>query len=168
MNQKENEVKQRESLREFDKELFTYPGQIARFLACIFSFLSLILLAIPVQEILEDGKYILTSIIMFVIWTSYFILLPYINMTDAFTPHQKRNKTYDKLKYLPVSKKQYRIVRMEYLFRFVWKLTTAGLIVQCIFTMAITGCISVWNVVYVAAVLFVLPLLIGWLLLLEL
>jgi len=165
MNQKENEMKQRELLREFDKELFTYTGQISWFLSGIFSFISLCLLAIPMQEVITGNENLWTTSCMCAIWIPYSVLLPYINMTDAFTPHQKHNRTYDKLKYLPVSKKQYRIVRMEYLFRYIWKLTIVGLVVQCSFTIITVGSVSVWNIVYVAAILFVLPLFCGWILL---
>ena len=101
------------------------------------------------------------------VWIPFSVLSPYINMTEPFTPYQRRNKTYDKLKYLPVSRKQYRIVRMGYLFRYIWKLAAAGLAVQCIFAMAIVKYFDIWNIIYVAAIMFVLPLLAGWLMLLE-
>lgn len=167
MNQKENERKQRKLLREFDKELFTYTGQLAWFLSGMFSFICLVLQAIPVQELQNDNTNIWLSICMFIVWISFSVLSPYINMTEAFTPYQRRNKTYDKLKYLPVSRKQYRIVRMGYLFRYIWKLAAAGLAVQCIFAMAIVKYLDIWNIIYVAAIMFVLPLLAGWLMLLE-
>ena len=165
MNQKENEKKQRELLRKFDKELFTYTGGIAWFIVSMFSFICLALQAIPVQELQKDSTYLWFSICMFTLWIPYCVLLPYINMTDALTPHQRNNRTYDKLKYLPVSKKQYRIVRMGYLFRYMWKLTAAGLVIQCACSLATIKYFDVWNVIYVVAVLFVLPLAAGWLML---
>ena len=165
MNQKESEKKQRELLRKFDKELFTYTGGIAWLLVSMFSFICLILQTIPVQELQNNSANILLPYCMFIIWLPYCILSPYVNMTDAFTPHQRSNKTYDKLKYLPVSKKQYRIVRMGYLFRYMWKLTVAGLVVQCTFSLAVMKYLDVWNIIYVVAILFVLPLVTGWLML---
>lgn len=165
MNQKENEKKQRELLRKFDKELFTYTGGIAWFPVSMFSFICLVLQSIPVQELQNDSANIWLPYCMFIIWISYCVLSPYVNMTEAFTPHQRQNKTYDKLKYIPVSKKQYRIVRMGYLFRYMWKLAVAGLVVQCTFSLAITKYLDVWNILYVAAILFVLPLVAGWLML---
>ena len=168
MNHKENEKRQRELFRKFDKELFTYTGQITWFPAGIFSFICLVLQAIPVQELQNDSSNIWLCVCMFTIWIPYSVLLPYINMTEAFTPYQRRNRTYDKLKYLPVSRKQYRTVRMGYLFRYVWKLTVAGLAVQCTFAMAILKHLDIWNIIYVVAILFVFPLFLGWLMLLDL
>lgn len=166
MNQKESEKKQRELLRKFDKELYTYTGGgIAWFVNSVFCFISLLLQAIPVQELQNDNANIWLSYCMFIIWITYCVLLPYVNMTEPFTPYQRQNKTYDKLKYLPVSKKQYRIVRMGYLFRYMWKLTAAGLVVQCAFSLAIMKYLDVWNIIYVVAILFVLPLVFGWLML---
>lgn len=165
---KENKKKQRECVQKFDKELFTYTGQIAWFPVAIFSFICLVLQAIPVQELQNGSLNIWLSICIFSIWIPYFVVLPYVNMTDALTPYQRKNKTYDKLKYLPVSKKQYRIVRMRYLFRYLWKLTVAGLAVQCTFSLAVIKYLDVWNILYVVAILFALPLVIGWLMLFAL
>lgn len=165
---KENEKKQRERLQKFDKELFTYTGQIAWFPVAIFSFLCLVLQAIPVQELQNSRPNIWLSICLFSIWIPYFVVLPYVNMTDALTPYQRKNKTYDKLKYLPVSKKQYRIVRMGYVIRYIWKLTVAGLAVQCTFSLGVMKYLDVWNILYVVAILFALPLVIGWLMLFAL
>lgn len=167
MNQKESEKKQRELLRAFDQELFTYTGQIAWFIPGILSFILLILLAIPLQEFQNDDSTVILYICLFIILIPYFVLLPYTDTIDTLTPHQKRNKTYNKLKYLPVSKKQYKRVRMEYLFRFFWKFAIAGLAVQCIFALAVTKSFSLWNVLYIAAVSFVLPLISGWLMLID-
>lgn len=124
-------------------------------------------MAIPVQEIFADDDNLWIFGCIFAIWIPYLVLLPYINMTDALSPTQRRNKTYDKLKFLPVSKKQYRIVRMGYLFRYLWKLTATGLVVQCVVAMILLGKISVWNILYVVAILFVLPFFCGWVILLE-
>ena len=45
------EKQQRNVIREFDKELFTYTGQVAWFMPGIISFLLICLMAIPFQEI---------------------------------------------------------------------------------------------------------------------
>ncbi|MDE6064092.1 MAG: hypothetical protein K2G20_05865, partial [Lachnospiraceae bacterium] len=49
-NRKEREKEERARIREFDKDLFSYTGQIAWFLSGLFSFILLILMVIPVQE----------------------------------------------------------------------------------------------------------------------
>lgn len=163
-NKKEMMVKQqRDIIREFDKELFTYTGQIAWFLPGIFSFLLICLMAIPFQEV-GPGDYIIwVNGCNFSAWISYLVLQPYLYTTDTFSPRNTTSITYNKLRYLPVSRKQYNRVRLGYVIRYVWKLTLIGLTVQCLSAFLTTGTVTVWNVLYGIGILFVAPLLIGWL-----
>lgn len=165
--QKRQETKaQRDRLREFDRELFSYTGQIAWLLPGLFSFLLLILMGIPVQEIEREDGALWWSVFMLVICNTFFVLQPYINITDTFERQSGRhNRTYDKLKYLPVSRRQYIAVRMGYLFRFTWKIALAGTVIQCIFAAVALGSVDFINVVYAAAALLLVPLAVGWLLL---
>lgn len=162
-NRKEREKEERARIREFDKDLFSYTGQIAWFLAGLFSFILLVLMVIPVQEIARGDGAIRVMCIMIPGWISYAVLLPYVNVTDSLTPRQKNSGTYRKLKYLPVSKKQYRRVRMAYLFRFLWKLALIGIVIQCVVAAADLKSVTVWNVLYVIGILLVYPLFLGWL-----
>lgn len=166
MNQKEEDKKQRELIRAFDRELFTYTGQIAWFAPGFFSFIALGLIAIPYQELVESGDFPWWIMIFLSFWITFLVLQPYQNSTDAFTPQKKVSKTYDKLRCLPVDKKQYRIVRMGYLFRYFWKLTVIGLCMQCI-TSWIAGTLGIQSILYVIIVLFVVPMIEGGLQLLE-
>jgi len=162
MNQKEKQLQQRQQIREFDTELFSYTGQIAWFIPSIFSFIAFILASIPIQEIEKEDRIFLLFSFLLMIWLSYFVLLPYLHTTDAFTPQKKQNRTYDKLKYLPVSKKQYNIVRMEHLFHYIWKFAVIALILQCIFSLLIVKNIGLLNILYIIGMFFLLPLLIGF------
>ena len=157
------DAEQRKRLREFDRELFSYTGQIAWLVPGIFSFAVLGLMCIPVQEIRSEDNYLGVMAFMVCVLLPYFILLPYINITDAFErPKNNRNMTYDKLKYLPVSRKQYILVRMGYLFRYMWKLALAGGAVQCIFAIGEMGRVELVNIAYAAGVLLLMPLAVGW------
>ena len=121
------------------------------------------LMCIPVQEIRSEDNYLGVMAFMVCVLLPYFILLPYINITDAFErPKNNRNMTYDKLKYLPVSRKQYILVRMGYLFRYMWKLALAGGAVQCIFAIGEMGRVELVNIAYAAGVLLLMPLAVGW------
>lgn len=142
-------------------------GQVAWFLPGMFSFLLLIVMAIPVQEIVSDGEGIWLSGMLFPMWISYGILRPYINTTDAVMPQQEKSRTWDKLKYLPVSKRQYNLVRIKYVFNFVWKLTAVGMILQCVSALICIKRIEAGNILYAAGILFVVPLMVGWLCLLT-
>lgn len=163
-NKREREKEERARIREFDRELFSYTGQIAWFLSGLFSFILLVLVAIPVQELGGDRMLVGMGCIMGA-WIAYFVLQPYVNVTDSLTPRQKRSETYRKLKYLPVSRKQYRRVREAYLFRYLWKLALIGGILQCVTAGAFMQSLTVWNVVYALCELLVWPLFVGWLLL---
>lgn len=163
MSKKQTEArKQRELIRAFDKELFSYTGQVAWFLPGIFSVILLCLTAIPVQKINREDTVMLFVMINMIIWLSYTILLPYVDVSDGTDTQKKRRRTYDLLKYLPVSKAQYRRVRMEYLFRYLWKLTLIGLVLQCGFAFLSVKRIDIINIVYAIIMLFVIPMVSGW------
>lgn len=165
MEKKERMRRERETIREFDKVLFSYTGQVAWFLPGLFSFLVLVMMAIPVQAVTEDTGVAATCVIM-VTWLAYFVLQPYINVTDSLTPRQKKSGTWSRLKFLPVSKSAYRRVRESYLLRYLWKLVLIGCIIQCAMTALDGGAITVWNFLYVVCMLLVYPFCVGWLLLL--
>ncbi len=160
-NRKKREQEERARIREFDKELFSYTGQVPWVLPGIFSFVLIVLMAVPVQEIVHDATVIWLNVFTIAIWGTFYVLLPYVNVTDFLTPKKKTSATYSKLKYLPVSKKQYRRVRMEYLFRYLWKQALIGLVVQCAVAAAVLRSVTVWNVLYVVGFLLVFPLLLG-------
>lgn len=162
-NRKRREQEERTRIREFDKELLSYTGQVAWFVPVIFSVVLIVLMVVPVQEVAHGAKIIWLNGFMMVTWFTFYTLQPYVHVTDFLTPKKKTSATYSKLKYLPVSKKQYRRVRMEYLFRYVWKQALIGLVVQCAVAAAALKSVTVWNVLYVVAFLLVLPLLLGWL-----
>lgn len=162
VKQKEMEKQQRDTIREFDKELFTYTGQVAWFLPAIFSFLLVCLMAIPLQELGSGDHIIWINECAFSIWLSYFLLLPYLYTTDTFSPRKTTSVTYNKLRYLPISRKQYNRVRLGYVFRFVWKLALISLTVQCLVAFSTTGTITVWNVLYGGGIPFAVPLVSGW------
>ena len=160
---REEQAEQRRRLREFDKELFSYTGQIAWLLPGFFAFAVLGLMCIPVQEVGSGDTYLIIVTYLSGFWISFCVLQPYVNTTDTFERSKnKRNRTYDKLKYLPVSRKQYISVRMGYLFRYLWKLTLAGGAVQCIFAAVDLGRVEPVNVAYAVGVLLLIPLVSGW------
>lgn len=157
------EQKQRDLIRAFDKELFSYTGQVAWFLPAIFSFILLGLIAIPIQEIGKEDRFMFAVILTMAGWVSYAILLPYLTLSDGADTQKKRRRTYDVLKNLPVSKAQYRRVRMEYLFNYLWKLTLIGLFLQCGFALLDVKQIDFINAAYAVGTLLLAPMGFGWL-----
>lgn len=161
MTQKENEERQRELLKAFDKELFSYTGQIAWFLPALFSFILLGIMCIPFQEIKNEGS-IISAPIMLTLFTAFYVLAPYVYSNDSFTPQQPKSPTYGKLKYLPISKKQYIFVRMGYVYRYFKRLTIIGLVLHCIISMLAYHTLTLENILYVLIILFLLPLAMGF------
>lgn len=162
MNYKRLSNKQhRAIIKEFNMDLFSYTGQVAWFMPGIFSFVLICLLIIPVGELSNKDNYIWFIEIMLSALISRLVLLPYINVTDSMSPQNTKSRTFDKLKYLPVSRKQYKRVLMQQLFSYMWKLTVIGLVVHCIFALLIAKRIEIFDVTYVVTILFILPMLTG-------
>lgn len=162
LKKREDERRQRELLRKFDADLFTYTGQIAWLLPGIFSFLLLILIAIPVQEFMKDEEPLIWCYMgAIACGVSVAVLWPYLVLSDGFTPQQKNAKISRKLRYLPVSRRQFIYVRIEYLHRYIWKLAVIGLALQCLFALGIEKQIGVVNILYVVIELYVVPMLFG-------
>lgn len=160
---KEEGRRQRAILRKFDANLFTYTGQIAWLWPVLGSFLELILMAIPVQEYMadEDRFMMFWLPFFFAFGISYALLWPYTILSDGFTPQQKNAKISRKLRYLPISRRQFIYVRLGYLHRYLWKVTAIGLALQCLFALGIEKQIGIINILYVVAVLYAGPMILG-------
>ncbi len=162
---KEENRQQRERIRVFDKELFSYTGKLSWFFVGAMSFLMFVWAIIPIQDIVTDDLSFFPCI-SGIIWAPYAVLLPYLDTTDAMTRRKGKATTFRKLQYLPVSKKQYNLVRFQYLLRYLWKITLIGLALQMLFAYGTYGRIEIVNVIYPILLLFVLPGLSGWILIL--
>ncbi len=161
MTQRESDKRQREWIKAFDEEMFSYTGQIAGFIPAMFSFILLFVMIIPIQELDAGRNPFLIGMLPITMQLSNYILFPYIYTRNDVS--KKQQITYDRLRYLPISKKQYRIVRMTYLFHFVKKLTAAGLAIQCVMSLIFTHSFGIENIVYVIVLLFLIPFVMGWL-----
>ena len=125
----EMDKKQQELLKHFDKEMFTYTGQVAWLLPGIFSFISLILACIPFSTYGELDILMVYPLAVNA-FIADFVLMPYEWCTESFTPRKKMDQVSLIFEYIPISKKNYKRVRMEYLFQFFWKLTVIALVLQ--------------------------------------
>lgn len=162
-NRKQQDKRERELLRAFDKELFSYTGQIAWLLPGIFSFCALIMAAIPVSEFEKGDPVVFWGSLYIASVLASVVLMPYIWSNDSFTRrNSKRDRTYNMLRYLPLARKNYIYVRMGYLFRFLWKLTAASFLIQGIVAIAIKE-FHIENFLYVIFSFLMIPLLVGWL-----
>jgi hypothetical protein len=158
MKLSEQDRKQQELLKEFDKELFTYTGQIAWFLPGMISFIVLILGAIPVSE---NSRFSILYMIYLVAFLVIYILFPYEYCNEFLKRQKKTDIIYNKLKYIPISRKNFICVRMEYLFKYLWKLCLIELVIHVIISIA-SRSFHVVDYIYVVVFMFVLPMAFGW------
>ena len=156
---KELARKQRELIRSFDRDRFTYTGEIPWLAAGIIAFFGLLFCIVPMEQESEMlGVHAICSGLM-----AFSILYPYLWANYQNQPQPKNCKVSEILQYLPVSVQQIRQVRIEYLWKFLWKYSLAALGVQ-IFSSCVLQCLSVRTILYVVLSALVLPMTIGVLL----
>jgi hypothetical protein len=158
MKLSKKDIEQQNLIKEFDKELFTYTGQIAWFLPGIISFIVLILGAIPVSE---NSRFSILYMIYLMFFLVICILFPYEHCNDFFKRQKKTDIIYNKLKYIPISRKNFICVRMEYLFKYLWKLCLIELAIHVIISIA-SRSFNIVDYIYVVVFMFILPMAIGW------
>jgi hypothetical protein len=158
MKLSEQDRKMQELLREFDKELFKYTGQIPWLVSGIFSLIALALGAIPVDECNFSTLIIMVYITVMLV---VFILFPYEACNDFGTNKKKTDNVYNKLKYIPLGRKNYIHVRMGYLFRYLWKLCAIELVIHIIISLA-SRSFNIVDYLYVVGFMFVIPLALGF------
>ncbi|MCM1162361.1 MAG: hypothetical protein NC412_14235 [Roseburia sp.] len=151
-DRKSNEEKEQEKLaveqvKSFDrmrKELDSYYFLMYSMEKYIFLFIGCALMMLPVLE----GDLIVYCVSAFLLSMSAdFHLSPYQRVKE----NGKIIGIYEKCKRLPVSRKDIRKVRREYLFQFSVKIGIAALLSQ-LFGAALAGKVSFWNVLYPVAV----------------
>jgi hypothetical protein len=158
MHFSEQDRKQQELLKELDKELFTYTGQIPWLLPGIFSFISIVLGAIPINE---DLKLSILEMVYMMCMLVLSVLSPYMACNEFGLKKKKTDVIYNKIKYIPVSRKNFIYVRMEYLFKYLWKLCAIELFIHIIISIA-GRVYTVNDYLYVVFFMFVFPMALGW------
>ena len=157
VNQKDR--KQQEQLKRFDQEFSSCTGQIKWLYPGAFSLFALVLVTVSFAMNQKQIFFIYQMLLAYLI--SVFVLMPYEWGNETFAPRQQRDKIYDVLRHLPISKKNYIHTRMGYLFCYFIKLTVIAVGIQSIFTIA-GRTISVLDFLYVILCFFVSPVLFGW------
>lgn len=156
---------QKECLENFDKQLFTYTGQVAWFLPALFAFFGIGLGAIPFSS--YDNTDI--SSIAYMIYVScamtYYVLHPYLWCNGFGDKKQsKSDSIFGILKTLPVSKEVFVVTRMKYLFRYIWKVTAIVMMIQVVISL-ISKNFFVGNYLFVLLVFMGIPSVFGYMVL---
>ena len=130
--------KQQENLKNFDRNLKESTDQLAWFLYWMFEAVEI------------------------VVFMDNYVLAPYQWSNEAFSRRMQKSDAVSKiLRFVPVSRKNYIRVRMQYLWKFVWKFGAFAMLIV-IGSMSFTQKISLVRVMEGVLLFWAGPMLIGY------
>lgn len=138
--QEKPEIEQIKSFDRMRKKLEDYHFLMYSIGKFIFLFCGCALMLVPVSDV--DPTIFGISIYLLGM-SAIFHLSPY----EVVKEKEKNTSIYEKCKWLPVSRKDIRKVRREYLFHFSVKMGIVALLCQ-LFGAALSGKVGFWNVAY--------------------
>lgn len=140
-------------VRDFYKDLLSWSAENVGmwFVAGFFEFLCFIMMAVPYQEMMEEGPLMVIPM-LFGSVGAYFYLCPYLSFREG----TKTVSIYERIKYLPIDYREIRKMRTIYLAKFVVKIFPAMLVIQLLTTL-FSYEITVANVLYAVAASLLLP-----------
>ena len=148
--------KQQENLKNFDRNLKENTGQLAWFLYGMFAAFALMLGMVLIFDgiFYQDAWLILCYVWMD--WSSD------VCSSDLFSRRMPKSDAVSKiLRFVPVSGKNYIRVRMQYLWKFVWKFGAFAMLIV-IGSMSFTQKISLVRVMEGVLLFLTGPMLIGY------
>lgn len=150
---------ERELIREFDRKLqqCTSKGMepVTKFCIILFEVFVTLIMLIPYEKG-DVQVYVLCGLVL-APWPVQMHLAPYLHVTE----NGKTCSIYEKLRYLPVDRKELWRVRMEYLLRFLRIPFLCGMLAQLLGCLLAGQGITIGNIVYPFLVTGAYPLLIG-------
>ncbi len=158
--------RQQEKLISFDRVLRESTGQITWFVSGIFTVVTLMMGLLIIYDVGEDRKdtvWMLLCYVCVAVWMITFVLSPYCWSTENFSQrNQNTDAVNEILRYVPLARKNYVRVRMQHLWRFVWKFAAVAIAI----VLVIMGVQRVFTIdtIVEALLLFVAgPMLFGYL-----
>ena len=131
------------------------------FLICFFVFIMLIACVVPVQaytEVKDSGDAILLVMLTFV---GPAVACMRIQPYTMYMENQKGRQIFDLIKYYPIDKKEIKKMKTIYMIRFMTKLLPFCMLAQIPATIYDYGKLSVLNFLYILAIAFVWPVIMG-------
>ena len=148
--------KQQENLKNFDRNLKESTDQLAWFLYWMFAAVVLVL----GMTLIFDGIFYRDA--WMVVFMDNYVLAPYQWSNEAFSRRMQKSDAVSKiLRFVPVSGKNYIRVRMQYLWKFVWKFGAFAMLIV-IGSMSFTQKISLVRVMEGVLLFLAGPMLIGY------
>ena len=121
--------------------------------------IAMLLLFIPVQELFAEGSRDLLLVLwvftLFITMSVSFYMMKYHMVAYG---NNKSEEVADVLLYMPVDRKENRKYLFGILIRFLKKITIAGLIMQVGVALIAYHFVSVWNIIYILVMTFLVPL----------
>lgn len=155
--------KQQQQLKEFDQTLRESTGQLVWILYWMFAACALMVGLVLIFDgiVGRDAWVVLGYVWMIVLMDSY-LLAPYRWSNESFSQRVPKTDSVAKiLRFVPLSEKNYICVRMQYLWKFVWKFGAFAMLV----VIGSSGFMHAFSIVKAAegVVLFLIgPMLFGY------
>lgn len=123
--------KQQQKLKEFDRTLRESTGQMVWFLYWMFAaFVLMTGLVLIFDGIVGHDAWILLGYVWMVVLMDSYVLSPYRWSNESFSQRVPQSDSVEKiLQFVPLSEKNYICVRMQYLWKFVWKFGAFAMLV---------------------------------------
>ena len=154
---------QQQKLKEFDRILRESTGQLAWFLYWIFAAVVLMVgLVLIFDGMFDHDAWLLLGYVWMVVYMDNYVLAPYQWSNETFSQRMPKADAVSKiLRFVPVSQKNYIRVRMQYLWKFVWKFGAFAMLI----VIGSMGFMHVFSIVKAAegVLLFLIgPMVIGY------
>ena len=123
--------KQQQKLKEFDRTLRESTGQLVWLLYWMFAAFALMVgLVLIFDGIFGHDAWLLLGYVWMVTYMDSYVLSPYRWSNESFSQRMPKSDSVSKiLQFVPVSKKNYICVRMQYLWKFVWKFAAFAMLI---------------------------------------
>ena len=154
--------KQQENLKNFDRNLKESTDQLAWFLYWMFAAVVLVLgMTLIFDGIFYRDAWMILCYVWMVVFMDNYVFAPYQWSNEAFSRRMQKSDAVSKiLRFVPVSGKNYIRVRMQYLWKFVWKFGAFAMLIV-IGSMSFTQKISLVRVMEGVLLFLTGPMLIG-------
>lgn len=155
--------KQQQKLKEFDRTLRESTGQLAWFLYGMFAAIALMLgMVLIFDGIFYQDAWLILCYVWMVVYMDNYVLAPYQWSNETFSQRMPKSDAVSKiLRFVPVSQKNYIRVRMQYLWKFVWKFAAFAMLIV-IGSMSLMHAFSVVKTVEGVLLYLVGPMFFGY------
>ena len=138
-------------------------GQLACFLYWMFAAVVLMVgLVLIFDGMVDHDAWLLLGYVWMVVYMDNYVLAPYQWRNETFSRRMPKSDAVSKiLRFVPVSQKNYICVRMQYLWKFVWKFGAFAMLIV-IGSMSFTQNFSIVRVMEGILLFFAGPMLIGY------